>query len=141
MILGGAVNQVAANATGANPFFRHSIASIIINELWVDGTNSTTIAQQIERLKNNTAILDGISTDHGSYMNQVSMQRPVCLFSAEAASLFQGSLYETDFKQTFFGGNYATLAQIKHKHDPTSLFIVPNGLLSDEWDSEQICRL
>ncbi|KAF9524366.1 FAD binding domain-containing protein [Crepidotus variabilis] len=121
MILGGAVNTIAASSVAANPSFRHSVASVVINEIWADGTNSSVIAQQIENLKKNTDLIDGISTDSGSYMNQ-------------------GSLYERDFKKTFFGSNYPALRAIKQKYDPDSLLVVANGVGSDEWDKDVVCR-
>ena len=52
----------------------------------------------------------------------------------------QGSLYELDFKKSFFGSHYDKMKSIKDEYDPTSLFVVPSGMGSDEWDGELVCR-
>lgn len=41
--------------------------------------------------------------------------------------------WNTNFKQDFWGDNYARLLQIKKKWDPTGLFYVHHGVGSDEW--------
>lgn len=69
--LGGQTNQVDPHATGANPGFRTSVASFLTNELWADGTSSSTINQQVQQLKQNTQTIDPISTNSAAYMNQV----------------------------------------------------------------------
>ncbi|KAF9524365.1 FAD binding domain-containing protein [Crepidotus variabilis] len=122
MILGGQVNKIDSSSVGVNPSFRHSVANVLINERWADGISSVAIAQQIDMLKAHTKTLDGISTDSGSYMNE-------------------GSLFERDFKKTFYGSHYTALRNIKFKYDPSSLFVVANGIGSDEWDKELVCLL
>ena len=52
----------------------------------------------------------------------------------------QGSLYERDFKKSYFGSHYPKLKKIKEKYDPSSLFVVASGVGSDEWDAELRCR-
>ena len=42
---------------------------------------------------------------------------------------------------TFFGRHYDTLKEIKARYDPTGLFLVAEGVGSDEWDKELKCRL
>ncbi|KAF9532541.1 FAD-binding domain-containing protein [Crepidotus variabilis] len=121
MVLGGKVSK--PTSTGSiNPVFRSSLASIFINEAWADGTNSTVINQQIERLKKNIGVLDGISKGSGSYMNS-------------------GSLFEKNFQKTFYAASYPRLLAIKKRYDPTSLFVVANGVGSEEWDRELVCRV
>ena len=52
----------------------------------------------------------------------------------------KASLYELDFKKSFFGDHYNKLESIKDKYDPSSLFVVASGLGSERWDKELICR-
>lgn len=52
----------------------------------------------------------------------------------------QASLYEKDFKNTFFGSHYRKLKAIKDKYDPQGLFLVASGVGSDEWDGSLNCR-
>ncbi|KAJ3494162.1 hypothetical protein NLJ89_g10865 [Agrocybe chaxingu] len=82
---------------------------------------TNVMASVIEALKKKTQILDGITTDSAAYLNEAS-------------------LYEKDFKKSFFGSHYPKLRSIKAKYDPQSLFVVPRGVASDEWDSELRCR-
>lgn len=52
----------------------------------------------------------------------------------------QATLYEDDFKTTFFGDHYAELECIKHEYDPNDLFIVPKGVGSDRWKDDLVCQ-
>lgn len=59
----------------------------------------------------------------------------VCVLTIEQASLF-----EPDFKHSFFGSHYDALRDIKRVYDPIDLFVVAEGVGSDEWDKELRCR-
>jgi len=73
-------------------------------------------------LKRSTLVLDQLTTDSGSYLNE-------------------GSLYELDFQKSYFGDHYNKLESIKDEYDPSSLFVVASGVGSEKWDEELICRL
>ncbi|KIL61721.1 hypothetical protein M378DRAFT_13300 [Amanita muscaria Koide BX008] len=60
-------------------------------------------------------VLDTVSPNSGTYFNEAS-------------------LYEKDFKTTFFGSHYAQL-------NNDDLFLVAEGVGSDDWDKSLICRL
>lgn len=53
----------------------------------------------------------------------------------------QASRYEFDWKKSFFGTHYDKLRTVKRKYDPDSLFIVYEGVGSDEWDTDLICKV
>jgi hypothetical protein len=53
----------------------------------------------------------------------------------------QASLWEEDWKYTFFGDHYATLKLMKDKYDPNRLFVVAEGVGSEDWDPDLRCRL
>ena len=40
----------------------------------------------------------------------------------------QASLFERDSKKSFFGSHYNKLKSIKNKYDPTTLFVVAEGV-------------
>ncbi|KAF9528446.1 FAD binding domain-containing protein [Crepidotus variabilis] len=122
VIGGGAVNRVDPSLTGLNPSWRHSLAEVYVTEGWEDGSNATVIQQAADRLKKNTDILENVSTDSGSYLNE-------------------GSLFERDFKKSYFGSHYSGLKAIKEKYDPTSVFIVASGVSSEEWNKDLDCLL
>ncbi|KIL56051.1 hypothetical protein M378DRAFT_28427 [Amanita muscaria Koide BX008] len=50
-------------------------------------------------------------------------------------------LYEKDFKTTLFGSHYGQLKSIKHKYDNDDLFLMAEGVGSDEWDKSLTCRI
>jgi len=41
----------------------------------------------------------------------------------------------------FFGDHYATLKYIKDNYDPDRLFVVVEGVGSEDWDPDLRCRL
>jgi hypothetical protein len=40
---------------------------------------------------------------------------------------------------SFFGAHYNKPRAIKQKYDPQSLFLVHDGIASDEWDADLVC--
>jgi len=120
-VAGGAVSRVDPDSTGLNPSWRKAVSEVYVSSTWPEGSTADFIFQQIDIMKQSTLILDELTTDSGSYLNE-------------------GSLYERDFKKSFFGSHYDRLKSIKDEYDPTSLFVVPSGVGSDEWDGELICR-
>jgi hypothetical protein len=120
-IAGGAVSRVDPDSTGLNPSWRKALSEVYITAYWPEGSTIDFIFQQIDKMKQSTLILDKLTTDSGSYLNE-------------------GSLHELDFKKSFFGSHYDKLKLIKDKYDPTSLFVVPAGVGSDDWDRELICK-
>jgi hypothetical protein len=49
-------------------------------------------------------------------------------------------MFERDPKFTFFGDHYNRLKAIKKIYDPIDLFIVREGVGSDDWDTSLNCR-
>ncbi|EAU82165.2 FAD binding domain-containing protein [Coprinopsis cinerea okayama7 len=122
IVAGGAVSQVDPESTGLNPAWRQAVAQIYVGEGWGDGYNLEEIERARERLKNGTDILDPISVDSAAYLNEAM-------------------LWEEDFKKSFFGSHYDRLKAIKVEYDPDSLFLVPLGVGSEDWDKDLVCQL
>ena len=125
-----------------NPSWRKAIAQVYIAESWKEGADSATILAAREQLKQGTDILDKLTKDSGSYLNEV---RTISTILAKPPRILnfvkrQGSLYERNFKKSYFGSHHPKLKQIKDKYDPSSLFVVASGVGSDEWDAELRCR-
>ena len=57
-----------------------------------------------------------------------------------ARPTIQASLYEPNPAHSFFGSHYKKLRAIKAVYDPFDLFIVAEGVGSDEWDGSLTCR-
>lgn len=51
----------------------------------------------------------------------------------------KASLYEPDFKKSFFGSHYDRLRSIKREYDPRSLFLVAEGVGSEDWNGSLTC--
>jgi len=144
-VAGGAVSRVDPDSTGVNPSWRSALSHITVGMSWDEGSTADFISQQIDQLKQSTLTLDQLTTDSGSYLNEVKKKQKKmhvnkanpqfhCSFSA------QGSLHELDFKKSFFGVHYDKLKWIKNEYDPTSLFVVASGVGSEEWDEQLVCR-
>lgn len=56
----------------------------------------------------------------------------------------KASWNETNWKDTFWGSNYAKLAKIKDKYDPDMVFYVTPGINADLMDADasgKLCKL
>jgi Berberine and berberine like len=49
-------------------------------------------------------------------------------------------MFELNPKYTFFGDHYDRLKAIKNAYDPIGLFVVKEGVGSDDWDTSLNCR-
>ncbi|RPD61130.1 FAD-binding domain-containing protein [Lentinus tigrinus ALCF2SS1-6] len=120
-VAGGAVSNVSSSATGLNPAWRKAAAHVVGGVSWAEGATIDEINALRDRLKNNTAKLRGLAPQSGAYFNEAS-------------------LYEPDPAHSFFGSHYTKLRAIKSVYDPIDLFIVAEGVGSDEWDKTLTCR-
>ena len=68
---GGAVSRVDPDSTGLNPSWRKALSEVYVGASWPEGSTADFIFQQIEGLKQSTLILDKLTTDSGSYLNEV----------------------------------------------------------------------
>ncbi|KAF9011812.1 hypothetical protein BDQ17DRAFT_1503458 [Cyathus striatus] len=121
-VAGGVASQVSPDSTGLNPAWRKAVAHVYFAESWNDGASGAVVQAARQRVRKGLKILNGLSTDFGTYLNEAS-------------------LYEEDFKETFFGAHYNRLKDIKRKYDPEGLFVVASGVGSDDWDGSLECRL
>jgi len=122
LVTGGQVSRVDPESTGLNPAWRNSLVYSAIGTGWQDGANETQIEAARQGLIQDMKILESIAPDSGAYLNEASR-------------------YEFDWKKSFFGAHYDALLNIKRKYDPGSLFLVYEGIGSDGWDADLICRV
>ena len=71
-IAGGAVSRVDPESTGLNPSWRKAVTEVYVVASWPEGSTVDFIFQQIDELKQSTLILDKLTTDSGSYLNEVN---------------------------------------------------------------------
>jgi FAD/FMN-containing dehydrogenase len=55
------------------------------------------------------------------------------------AHVSESNFFQQDWQQEW-GSNYARLAKVKKKYDPTGLFFVHNGVGSEEWSGDGFVR-
>jgi len=57
------------------------------------------------------------------------------------AYVSESDFFENDWQHSYWGANYARLASIKKKYDPSGLFFVHNGVGSEEWSPDGFTKL
>jgi len=116
--------EVAGNPDNAvNPSWRDALIDTIITTPW----NFT--APWEEMLANQELMTDvlmpklaELTPDGSAYLNEADFRQP-------------------DFKEVFYGANYAKLESIKAKYDPFNLFYAVTAVGSDFWEPQEDGRL
>jgi len=111
---------------------------------WQDGANFTEIQAARQLLIQDMKIIEAIAPESGAYLNEVRESHASHPHSHQPHFFFffpQASRYESDWKKSFFGTHYDKLRAIKQKYDPKSLFLIYEGVGSDEWDADLVCRV
>jgi hypothetical protein len=57
------------------------------------------------------------------------------------AYVSESNYFENGWQQAYWGSNYPRLAEIKRKYDPDGLFIVHNGVGSEQWSPDGFTKL
>jgi len=122
LIAGGAVSRVDPDSTGLHPAWRTALAYTVAEIGWADGTSSNEINALRANFKLTRAKWDSLAPNSCAYFNEASP-------------------YEFNWKKSLFGPHYDKLKAIKYKYDPEGLFIVLEGVGSDDWDPSLNCRV
>ncbi|KAF9467719.1 hypothetical protein BDZ94DRAFT_980884 [Collybia nuda] len=120
-VAGGTVSKVDPESMGLNPAWRKALAHVILQVSWEEGQPISEIRKVEQQIRDGTMILDSVAPESGAYFNEAS-------------------LYETNPQKTFFGLHYDKLRSIKARYDPHDLFVVINGVGSEDWDKSLTCR-
>ncbi|KAI6019152.1 hypothetical protein EDC04DRAFT_3118453 [Pisolithus marmoratus] len=121
MIAGGKVSQIDPDSAGVNPTWRNAIVETTCGVAWQEGATAEEIAGLTDQLKVWIKNMYDLTPQDGAYFNEAS-------------------LYEINWQYTFFGSHYAKLKEIKDKYDPYRLFVVAEGVGSEEWNEALTCR-
>lgn len=70
-VAGGMVSRIDPDSTGLNPSWRNALSEVYITASWPEGSTADSIFQQNEEFRQSTLILDQLTTDSGSYLNEV----------------------------------------------------------------------
>ncbi|KAK7448042.1 hypothetical protein VKT23_013799 [Stygiomarasmius scandens] len=124
--LGGAVSEIPVNATAVSPGFRHSISdlSVLVNFNAEDATTANEVHNFAQAAHDQLAPLRELSPPPfgGQYVNEPDI------------------LLE-NWQEATWGSNYQRLLAIKKEIDPKDLFIVRQGVNSEGWDYESVCKV
>ncbi len=82
----------------------------------------TAARKAVVQLRSGMDALRAVAGETGSYFNETSY-------------------FEKNWQQSFWGGNYPRLAQVKQKYDPNGLFYVHNGVGSEGWSKDGFAKL
>ncbi|MGZ5928786.1 MAG: FAD-dependent oxidoreductase [Rhizomicrobium sp.] len=83
-----------------------------------DAAKAASDAKKVDRA---TAILRAIAPEGGSYVSE-------------------SNFFNANWRQEFWGANYARLAAVKAKYDPEGLFTVHHGVGSEAWSDDGFTR-
>ncbi|KAI0094879.1 hypothetical protein BDY19DRAFT_988669 [Irpex rosettiformis] len=122
LVAGGAVAKADPDSAGINPARHKALVHTVAGHGWANDASLENIISAKEKVKGFTRSLERLSPASGAYFNEAS-------------------LYYADPKQTFFGPHYEKLLAIKKKYDPHDLFVVTQGVGSDECDPSLTCRV
>ena len=70
-VAGGAVSLVDPDSTGLNPSWRNALSEVYVFVFWPEGSTTDIIFERIGQLERATLIIDELTTDSGSYLNEV----------------------------------------------------------------------
>jgi hypothetical protein len=116
------IASLSGNPSNAvNPAFRTTVLHAQAykgNEHW-DGRAPIISHEQLsaehERLQRHMGMWRDVTPGSGSYINE-------------------GDAQDWEWKDAFYGANYARLLSVKNKHDPLGVFWAIGGVASDEWE-------
>ena len=57
------------------------------------------------------------------------------------AYVSESNYFERGWQQAYWGSNHPRLAEIKSKYDPDGLFVVHNGVGSEQWSADGFQKL
>ena len=69
------------------------------------------------------------------------MEQLRALVPNPGAYVSESNYFDKDWQHAYWGSNYARLAEIKKKYDPDGLFIVHNGVGSEDWSTDGFAKL
>ena len=129
--LGGAPPDAieAARVTATNPALMGAFALAIVADgeggyPGVRGHEPDTAAarKSRDRVHRSMNELRALAPNGGSYVSE-------------------SNFFEEDWQHSYWGSNYPRLASVKKKYDPSGLFVVHNGVSSEEWSADGFTKL
>ncbi len=70
-----------------------------------------------------------------------AMKAMLPLVARRGSYLSEANYFDGDWRQSYWGSNYARLRAVKKKYDPDGLFFVHHGVGSEDWSPDGFTRL
>ncbi|KAF8433267.1 hypothetical protein L210DRAFT_3763652 [Boletus edulis BED1] len=105
-----AATKERVNETGANPGFYDAAWHVLYPGSWTLGTSESTYVSMVQSVH--------------------SAVGPLSALGMTASFQNEGSAWETNWQQAFFGYKYNQLQEIKQKYDPNNFFTTWKGVAS-----------
>ncbi|PPQ98779.1 hypothetical protein CVT24_003337 [Panaeolus cyanescens] len=122
LVGGGVVAQADPDAMAVNPAFRGMLSDLTIALSW---NVTTSTPQDILKVEQEvTQLADGVravTKSPGAYVNEPEILIP-------------------NFQEAYWGSHYPRLRSFKQSIDPKDLLIVRQGVNSEGWDEEILCK-
>ena len=114
------------STVSANPYWRESLYSAVFGAAYHyddwDANLRTQVRMTEELVPALSRLTKSTANGDGAYLNEADFR-------------------EKEFKQLFYGENYARLDQVKRKYDPEGVFYGIVGVGSDRWEEKSDGRL
>lgn len=119
---GGAVSSANASLTSTTPAWRSCLVDMTLGITWDPSADYETITADRATVNSQLVPLRDLTPGGGTYLNEPEINEP-------------------NWQQAYWGdANYAKLLTIKKSIDPEDTFIVRQGVNSEAWDGEVICK-
>ncbi|PPR06056.1 hypothetical protein CVT24_004691 [Panaeolus cyanescens] len=122
LVGGGVVSKVDPDAMAVNPAFRSMLSDITIALSWNVTTATPQEVHAVEQTVTDWANgIRDVTKSPGAYVNEAEILIP-------------------NFQEAYWGSHYARLRAFKQTIDPNDLLIVRQGVNSEGWDDEIMCK-
>ena len=136
------MSEIDPDSVGVNPAWRKAVAHAAFGVSWPEGTSSRKIPEMAADVKQVESQLRELTPSSGAYFNEVHHHFFWHHDSRPDHSLMCRHRYGRRTRSIYiFGDHYPTLKLIKDKYDPNRLFVVAEGVGSEDWDADLRCRL
>lgn len=131
----------------AHPGWRTSLVDVAIAGFWDFNATPDEVRAVRQAVTDSMAKTRALTTGdkYAQYLNEVRHRFGYFFhspfFLSLTFSLAQPDLLVPDWQAANWGSNYPRLLRLKQRYDPQNLFIVKQGVGSEFWDDNQLCRL
>ncbi|PPR04552.1 hypothetical protein CVT24_012090, partial [Panaeolus cyanescens] len=141
LVGGGVVSKVDPDAMAVNPAFRSMLSDITIALSWNVTTATPQEVHAVEQTVTDWANgIRDVTKSPGAYVNEASNLNAYIRRIVNLLPFSQAEILIPNFQEAYWGNHYARLRAFKQSIDPNDLLIVRQGVNSEGWDDEIMCK-